>query len=134
MIKVRLVALVCLSTLALAACGDGGSDGTAGTASSSSTGATGAPVAPVTSGADSGSGGVSAAQLCDYLRGELPELRKASGEVDVMARLAMGIFGWYDEQGKVPDGAEIDKLTGEQCGEVRTEVLKLAGIQSFMQL
>ncbi|MEO3930484.1 hypothetical protein ABGB07_42550 [Micromonosporaceae bacterium B7E4] len=134
MIKIRLFALVCLSTLALAACGDGGSDGAAGTASSSSANSTGAPAAPVTTGADSGSGGVSAAEICDYLRGELPDLRKAPGEIDAMGRLAFGLSGWYEQQGEVPDGAEMDKLTKEECADVRTEVLELAGVQSFMQL
>ena len=131
MTKVRLVVLVCISTLALAACGDTGSPGTPGGDQAPATGSTGAPTAPATGGTESGSGGVTAADLCDYLRGELPELRKAPGELDAMARLAMGLSGWYDQQGKVPDGVEIDTLTKDQCADVRAEVLKLAGVQSF---
>jgi hypothetical protein len=135
MIKMRFVALVCLSTLALAACADDGSEGAAGGDPTPSAGSTGAPAAAATSGAEAGSGGVSGTALCDYLRGELPELRKAPGELEVMMDLTLGLSGWYDQQGgKVPDGVEIDKLTKEQCADVRTEVLKLAKIQRFLEL
>ncbi|MFF4874955.1 hypothetical protein [Micromonospora sp. NPDC000668] len=128
----RLFALVVLSSVTLTACGGSSDDDT--TASSSSPEASAAPAPSVTTGAGAESGGVTATALCDYLRGELPALRKAPGEIEVMGRLATGLSGWYDQRGGVPDGSQIDTLTREQCADVRTEALKLAGVQSFLQL
>ncbi|MEV1328038.1 hypothetical protein AB0J20_00500 [Micromonospora costi] len=135
MTRARLVVLACLASMVLAGCGDAGSP-TAGspTAGSPSTGPAATPAASATSAAGAASGGVSAGELCDYLRGELPELRKEPGEIDAMARLATGLSGWYDERGAVPDGTQIDELTRDQCADVRAEVLKLAGVQSFLQI
>ncbi|SIM81186.1 hypothetical protein [Micromonospora cremea] len=132
--RVRLLALACLSAMTLTACGGGTASTTGSPSAGPSAEASAAPAASATTGAGSGSGGVTASALCDYLRDELPALRKAPGEIEVMARLATGLSGWYDQRGGVPDGTEIDTLTKEQCADVRTEVLELAGVQSFLQL
>ena len=91
--------------------------------------ATSAPAAPA-----EGSPEVSAAALCEYLTGELPDLRAIGSEVGAMANLTVNLFTWYDEQGAVPKGTEIDALTQEECPEVGTEVLSLAGVESFAML
>ncbi|WP_328415704.1 hypothetical protein OG470_24135 [Micromonospora sp. NBC_00389] len=135
MIKVRLFALVVLSSVTLTACGGSSDDDTTASSSPEASAEVSAAAAPsVTTGAGTESGGVTATALCDYLRGELPALRKAPGEIEVMGRLATGLSGWYDQRGGVPDGSQIDTLTKEQCADVRTEALKLAGVQSFLQL
>ncbi|MGW3606832.1 hypothetical protein [Micromonospora sp. NPDC005161] len=132
--RVRLLALACLSAMTLTACGGGTASTTGSSPSGPSAEPSAAAAASATTGTGSGSGGVTASALCDYLRDELPALRKAPGEIEVMGRLATGLSGWYDERGGVPDGSEIDKLSREQCADVRTEVLKLAGVQSFLQI
>lgn len=78
--------------------------------------------------------GVSATALCEYLTGQLPQLREIGSEVGVMANVTANLFAWYDEQGAVPNGTELDALTQQDCPEVGAEVLKLAGVESFTAL
>ncbi|MFD1324378.1 hypothetical protein [Micromonospora sonneratiae] len=130
--RTGMVATVGLLVLALTGCGEdsGGSrelvpDQAPLPSASSVPTATSAPAG----------GGVSAAALCDYLRSELPGLKAVGSEVGAMAQLTMGLSGWYDQQGgAVPNGAEIDRLTTAECPQVRTDVLKVAGITSFLAL
>lgn len=75
-----------------------------------------------------------ATALCEYLTGQLPDLRAIGSEVGAMANLTLGLFSWYDEQGALPVGTELDALTQEQCPEVGAEVLRLAGVESFTAL
>lgn len=77
---------------------------------------------------------VSAEALCDYLRSQVPVLKGIGSEVGAMANLTVNLYSWYEKQGAVPSGSQIDELTRQQCPEVGKEVLKLAGIQSFATL
>ncbi|WP_407343608.1 hypothetical protein [Pengzhenrongella phosphoraccumulans] len=51
-----------------------------------------------------------------------------------MANVTANLFAWYDGQGAVPNGTELDTLTQEECPDVGAEVLTLAGIASFTAL
>ncbi|WP_421742878.1 hypothetical protein [Cellulomonas sp.] len=77
---------------------------------------------------------VSGADLCEYLAGQLPQLREIGSEVGAMANVTVNLYSWYEGQGAVPDGTEIDTLTQEECPEVGSEVLTLAGMDSFATL
>jgi hypothetical protein len=88
-----------------------------------------ASAAPATSSAT-----VSAKALCDYLRGQIPTLEGIGSKIGAMANLTVNLSTWYDKQGAIPNGGELDEQTQSQCPDVRTEVLELAGIQSFAAL
>jgi len=92
------------------------------------------PPAPTPSPAVGEGETVSPAALCDYLTSQLPDLRAIGSEVGVMANLTANLFGWYDQQGAVPSGSEIDTQTAAQCPDVGPEVLTLAGIETFNSL
>lgn len=77
---------------------------------------------------------VSAAALCAFLRDELPKLRQAQSDLIAMSSLTVDLFTWYDNQGAVPNGADMDTLTLKECPDVRAEVIKLAGIEAFSAL
>lgn len=119
------IALLACAALALSACS--GADTPAPANSGGQ--ATSTPTAP-----QGGAAGVSAAALCDYLRGRLPILRDIGSEVGAMANLAGNLSAFYSNQGAVPDGREMDEQTQQTCPDVRTEVLTLAGIDSFAAL
>lgn len=126
---------VACAALSLTGCG-GEDSGTPSTAVGSGTSAseaapTSEPAAATTPGSGSGA---SAAELCDYLRGRLPELRGIGSEVGAMANLTVNLFTWYEQRGAIPNGSEIDQQTMSECPDVRTEVLEVAGIESFATL
>jgi hypothetical protein len=50
-----------------------------------------------------------------------------------MGNLAGNLYS-CEKQGAVPIGSEMDEQTQQACPDVRTEVLKLAGTQSFASL
>jgi len=133
-----LWALGCAATFALTACS--GSDpandrsAPAVTAGSDLPAATAAPTPMQAATPSDDPSGVSAAALCEYLTGQLPDLRAIGSEVGAMANLTANLFGWFDGQGAVPAGTEIDALTQQQCPDVRAEVLRLAGVDSFTAL
>jgi hypothetical protein len=77
---------------------------------------------------------VSAEALCDYLRGELPKLQAAGGELAAMTRLTVELFNWHQQRGAVPNGVDMDQLTLEKCPDVRAAVLKTAGSENFSAL
>ena len=77
---------------------------------------------------------VSAAALCEYLTGQLPVLRAIGSKVGAGANLTANLFGWYDNQGAVPDGTRLDEQTKQECPDVGAEVLGLAGVASFTAL
>ncbi|GAA3335726.1 hypothetical protein GCM10020358_05140 [Amorphoplanes nipponensis] len=81
-----------------------------------------------------GSRPVAAADLCGFLRGKLPEWRAVGGEGAAQAQLAIDLFTFYQKQGAVPAGRDIDEQTRAQCPEVRRQVLAAAGIDSFLIL
>jgi hypothetical protein len=77
---------------------------------------------------------VSGAELCGYLQGRLPELKAIGSEVGAMANLTVNLYSWYEKRGAVPTGTEIDEQTTATCPDVRAEILKVAGIESFATL
>ncbi|WP_329100889.1 hypothetical protein OG792_19520 [Micromonospora sp. NBC_01699] len=132
MIRIRIFALVCLSALVLTGCANGGADDGQAPAD---TGSTSAPTSDGDASAAPPAGGLSATELCDYLRGELPRLKDVGSEVGAMAQLAIGLAGWFEQQGSKPrDGAEMDELTEKECPQVRTDVLTTIGKASFSEL
>ena len=127
--RTRILAVVCLSVLALTGC-SGTTDDAPGAGTSSAPAA--GDSAPAGDSAGGGSG-VSATAVCDYLRGELPKLH-AVGELGAMAQLAVGLANFFDQNGKVANGAEIDELTTKECPDVRTDALKTIGMGTFAEL
>lgn len=95
---------------------------------------TGAPSAAEPTPSAAASTDVSAAALCEYLTGQLPALRAIGSKVGAGANLTGNLFGWYDNQGAVPDGARLDAQTTQECPDVGAEVLGLAGVASFTAL
>ncbi|MEU9834581.1 hypothetical protein AB0D67_23880 [Streptosporangium sp. NPDC048047] len=77
---------------------------------------------------------VSAAKLCDYLRGRLPELKAIGSEVGAMSNLTVNLYSWYEKQGHVPDGGQIDRQLQKECPDVQDAVLKVSGMRSFATL
>ena len=126
---VLCAAALSLTALSLTACSDSGSPSNTGTpgAGPSAAGATG--TAPA-----GGSKTVSAKALCEYLSGQLPKLKAEGSEVGAMEILTGNLYDWYNGQGAVPDGGQIDEQTLKECPDVRTEVLKTAGVKTFSDL
>ena len=123
----RLAAAV-LVTLPLAACTDAAPDATP-----EPTVAQPAPASTSAVPAPSGST-VAAAELCDFLRKKLADWKSADGENAAQAQVAVDLFTFYQEQGAVPVGREIDEQARTQCPAVRFDVLQTAGIKDFMIL
>lgn len=113
------VAIAALATVSIAACGD-----------KTAPAETSAPKAQAAADAKS----VSAEDLCTYLKKSAPEWKAVGSEVGAMAQMTMGLAGFYDEQGAVPDGSDMDEKSQAECPEVRAEVLKAAGVESFTSL
>lgn len=81
-----------------------------------------------------GSNPVSAKEVCAYLDGQLPTLKGIGSETGAMANLTVNLYSWYEKQGPVPNGRQIDDQTRQECPAIRTEVLELAGMESFERL
>ncbi|MGC4756836.1 hypothetical protein [Micromonospora trifolii] len=77
---------------------------------------------------------VSAKEVCAYLDGQVPTLKGIGSETGAMANLTVNLYSWYEKQGPVPNGRDIDDQTRKECPATRTEVLKLAGMESFERL
>ncbi|MEW2146590.1 hypothetical protein AB0869_27635 [Micromonospora vinacea] len=77
---------------------------------------------------------MSAKEVCNYLDGQVPTLKGIGSETGAMANLTVNLYSWYEKQGPVPNGREIDDQTRQECPATRTEVLKLAGMESFERL
>jgi hypothetical protein len=122
-------AALSLAALSLTACSDSGSPSNTGTPGAGPPAATATGTAPA-----DGPKTVSAKALCDYLSGELPKLKAMGSEVGAMANLTGNLYSWYNGQGAVPDGNQMDEQTLKECPDVRTEVLKAAGVKTFMEL
>jgi hypothetical protein len=122
------MAIVTCTALSLTACSG------AGTPAPASSPGSGSAAASAPTSSAGGATIVSATALCEYLRERLPTLRKIGSEVGAMGNLAGNLYSWYEKQGAVPIGSEMDEQTQQACPDVRTEVLKLAGTQSFASL
>jgi hypothetical protein len=127
MLRSRILVLACLPVLALAGCSDS-TDDTPGT------GTSGPAAAAAGDGAAADSGGPSAKMLCDFLRAELPTLQSIGGKVGAEGQLAVDLANLATTAGKLKDGAEMDDLTTKECADVRTDVLKAIGKNSFDEL
>lgn len=121
-----LAPALCL-VLALTACTE--ADAPEPAAAPDTTRPTGAAVS-----APAGGSPVSAKEVCAYLDGQVPTLKGIGSETGAMANLTVNLYSWYEKQGPVPNGREIDDQTRKECPATRTEVLKLAGMESFERL
>jgi hypothetical protein len=124
---VVLLAVAGLAVASITACDEPAADPTSGAA----------PAAQAT--ADAGGktadgGTVSAEALCGYLKENVATWKAVGSEVGAMAQMTVGLADFYDRNGVVPQGAEVDEKAKAECPDVRAEVLKAAGIQSFTSL
>ncbi|MEH0842105.1 hypothetical protein V6U81_06900 [Micromonospora sp. CPCC 205711] len=132
MSTIRMLAPTLCLVLALAACTDADAPEPSGAA------APGTPAAAASRAAGSApaddSTPVSAKEVCAYLDGQLPTLRGIGSETGTMANLTVNLYSWYEKQGAVPTGRQIDDQTRQQCPATRTALLELAGMESFERL
>jgi hypothetical protein len=78
------------------------------------------------------SGGDGAA-LCAFLTSEIPKIQAAGSTGGAVGELAIDYANWIaaDSSRVLPDAAAMDTLTVASCPEVRTNVLKIIGSDSF---
>ncbi|MFG2007872.1 hypothetical protein ACGFNF_02210 [Micromonospora sp. NPDC048868] len=130
---IRMLAPTLCLVFALTACADAGapepSGATAGTPAAADAASSAIGSAPA-----GGATPVSAKEVCAYLDGQLPTLRGIGSETGAMANLTVNLYSWYEKQGAVPTGRQIDDQTRQECPATRTEVLELAGMESFERL
>ncbi|WNV87104.1 hypothetical protein [Umezawaea sp. Da 62-37] len=124
------LALAAASALLLTAC-----SGTPATSTANPAVTTSAVQSDTTGSAVPGTAApVSGADVCGYLRGQIPTLAGIGSEVGAMANLTTNLYSWYEKQGVVPDGAQIDKQVQQECPDVAAQVYELAGITGFASL
>ncbi|TQJ26136.1 hypothetical protein FBZ33_6520 [Micromonospora sp. A202] len=128
---IRLLAPAVCLVLAATACTDAPEPGAAAPGSPTTTAAASSAAGSAPDGASTQ---VSAKEVCVYLDGQLPTLKGIGSETGVMANLTVNLYSWYEKQGPVPTGRQIDDQTRQECPATRTEVLKLAGMESFERL
>ena len=121
-------------SLLTAACGGGataspqdGSPSTAASAAAASASPSTTPPEP--SAASVGDG----TALCGFLSSEVPALQAAGSTGGAVAQLAIDYVNWIaaDSSRVLPDAAAMDTLTAASCPEIRTNVLKFIGSDSF---
>ena len=130
----RTRALVLAISLLTAACG-GSATPSAPTGSPSPAASTvPGPASPSTastspSAASSGNG----AALCTFLTAEIPKIQTAGSTGGAVAELAIDYANWLaaDSSRVLPGAASMDTLTAASCPEIRTNVLKIIGSDSF---
>ena len=73
------------------------------------------------------------AGLCAFLQSEIPALQKAGAPAGAVAELAIDYANWIaaDASRVLPDAAAMDTLTKASCPDVRTNILKIIGGDSF---
>ncbi len=103
-------------------------------ASSPTSSAPSTPSTPSTRATTTSAGAYPAADVCTYLTGQLPTLTAIGAPVGVQASLAGNLFGFFQSHGIPADGAQLEAATLAQCPDVRTQILKLAGLTSFAEL
>ena len=134
MSTIRMLAPTLCLVLALSACADADAPELSGAAAPGTPAATDAASRAVGSAPAGGATPVSAKEVCAYLDGQLPTLRGIGSETGTMANLTVNLYSWYEKQGAVPTGRQIDDQTRQQCPATRTAVLELAGMESFERL
>jgi hypothetical protein len=127
-------ALVLAVSLLTAACGGSaaaspqtGSPSPA--ASKAAASASPSTASPEPSAASAGDG----AALCAFLASEVPAIQKAGSTGGAVGELAIDYANWIaaDSSRVLPDAAAMDSLTEASCPEIRTNVLKIIGGDSF---
>ncbi len=127
-------AVVLALSLLAAACGSGatasppaGNPSPAASTAAASANPSTASIAP--SAASSGVG----AALCTFLASEVPKLQGAGSTGGAVATMAIDYANWIaaDSSRVLPDAAAMDTLTEASCPEIRTNVLKFIGSDSF---
>ena len=75
---------------------------------------------------------VPSADLCRFLKTELPKLKSAGSEVGARAQLATDMFSLFQTyNGAIPDGDQVDQQTKRECPDARDQILKVAGKDGF---
>ncbi|GGN63759.1 hypothetical protein GCM10010112_23300 [Actinoplanes lobatus] len=82
-------------------------------------------------GATRAGGSYSATDVCTYLQGEIPALKEIGSPVGRHANLAGKLTTFFESHGKPENGAALDAAIKAECPAVRTEVLRLMGVDSF---
>jgi hypothetical protein len=93
-----------------------------------------APTSPSTaSTSPSAASGGKGAALCAFLTSETPKIQAAGSTGGAVAQLAIDYANWIaaDSSRVLPEAAAIDTLTEASCPEIRTNVLKIIGSDSF---
>lgn len=131
-----VLGLVLAASLLTAACGGGATatatSPTGGSSPAASPAAGSASPSTPTTG-PSAAGSPDAAALCAFLKSEILALQKAGSTGGAVAELAIDYANWIAEDPSrvLPDAAAIDTLTEASCPDVRTDVLKILGGDSF---
>ena len=111
----RCSAAAVLAAVSLSACA--GSDAAAD--SSAGAGASAADVVP-------------SADLCRFLKTELPKLKSAGSEVGARGQLATDMFTLFQRyNGAIPDGDQVDAQSKRDCADTRTQSLAVTGKDGF---
>ena len=119
-------------SLLTAACG-----GTTATSAPIGSRAPASPTAAVTRGSSTASTGQpvvgDGSAPCAFLTSEEPALQQAGSTGGAVAQLAIDYANWIaaDSSRVLPDAATMDTLTTASCPQVRTDVLRLIGSDSF---
>jgi hypothetical protein len=129
-----VLALAFTVSLLISACGGGATPVPPADSPAATTPPAAATISPSTAVSDPSAAGVgSAAALCTFLQSEIPALQAAGSTGGAIAQLAIDYANWIevDPSRVLPNAAAIDTLTEASCPEVRTNVLKFLGEDSF---
>jgi hypothetical protein len=129
-----ILALALAATIMTAACGGGATAAPPAGSSSPATSPAAGTANPSSAGGEpSAAGSGDAAALCAFLKSEIPALQQAGSTGGAIAQLAIDYANWIeaDSSRVLPDAATIDVLTKASCPEVRADVLKFLGEDSF---
>jgi len=129
-VKLRLIAIVLGTSLLAAACG--GANATSAPAGSPAPAASTTAAAVPTASVGQAAVGDGPA-LCAFLTSETPALQNAGSAGGAVSVLAIDYADWIaaDSSRVLPDAAAMDTLTKASCPDIRTNVLKLIGSDSF---
>ncbi len=126
-------ALVLAVSLLTAACGGGATASPQNGSPSPAASAAAASANPSTASTEPSAAGGDGAALCTFLQSEIPALHTAGSTGGAVAELAIDYANWIaaDSSRVLPDPAAMDTLTRASCPEIRTNVLKIIGGDSF---
>lgn len=107
---------------------------TAASVAATPSAATGIPVAPSPVAAATTAGGYPAAEVCAYLKGQIPVLTAIGSPVGREANVTANLFTFFSDHGIAPDGMQLDATTKTHCPDVRSQLLTLTGLTSLAQM